>query len=197
MPSNRLSKQIQFIKEVDKLKSILRRNNVIGTQQRNENDAEHSWHLGIMAMLLSEYSNRKIDLLKVIKMVLIHDMVEIDAGDTFCYDKKAYEDKLSREITAANRVFCILPEDQSNEMMSLWKEFEELESPEAIFAGCLDRLQPFIMNSSNNGQIWREENIKSKDIMERNNLLQRNTIDLWEYIKEIIDNSLEEGVLLD
>ena len=144
MVNARLEKQIQFIKEIDKLKQIFRQNIVIGTE-RNENDAEHSWHLAMMVILFSEYSTDKdIDILKVVKMVLIHDLVEIDAGDTFCYDEKGYEDKEEREQKAAQKLFSLLPSDQAKEILDLWNEFEQLNTPESRFAAGIDRFQPLI-----------------------------------------------------
>ena len=151
MDRERLLKQIRFIVEIDKLKQVYRQNVVIGTS-RNENDAEHSWHLAVMAVLLSEYAaERELDILRVIKMLVIHDLVEIDAGDTFCYDEKALEDKAYREQRAAERLFNILPSDQAREIMGLWREFEEMKTPEARFAACLDRIQPLILNYNTGG----------------------------------------------
>jgi len=146
----RLEKQMEFILELDKIKSITRQTYLANTT-RKENDAEHSWHLAIMAIILEEYFDKDINLLKVIKMVLIHDVVEIDAGDTFCYDIKANEDKLLREQKAAERIYNILPENQAKEYKLLWYEFEEGQTKEAIFANILDRLQPIILNFKTNG----------------------------------------------
>ncbi|PYG87032.1 putative hydrolase of HD superfamily [Ruminiclostridium sufflavum DSM 19573] len=195
MKNDRLMKQIRFIIEIDRLKKVFRRNIVIGTI-RNENDAEHSWHLTIMAMLLSEYSaDRNIDILKVIRMVTVHDLVEIDAGDTFCYDDKANEDKAEREEKAANRLFAILPEDQSEEIFSLWREFEEGETPEAKFASCLDRLQPLLLNYSTEGYTWQSPEVTSEKVLNRNRFLEKNAPELWEYAKEIIEDSINKGFL--
>lgn len=195
MGNNRLLKQIYFIEEIDKLKQVLRKNVVIGTE-RNENDAEHSWHLAIMALLLSEYSiEKEIDILQVIKMVLVHDIVEIDAGDTFCYDEKGYEDKEEREQRAAERLFNIMPPDQAKEVMNLWREFEELKTPEARFAACLDRLQPLILNYKTNGHTWQGPEITSEKVLSRNSLLKDNAPELWEYAKDIIADSIRKGYL--
>lgn len=195
MDNRRLMKQIQFIVEIDKLKQILRQNVVIGTT-RNENDAEHSWHLAVMAILLSEYSVEKdIDILKVVKMVLIHDLVEIDAGDTFCYDEKGNEDKEDREQKAAKRLFNILPSDQAQEVWDLWKEFEELNTAESRFAACLDRLQPLILNYNTNGHTWQKPGIVSAKVLKRNELLEKNTPALWEFVKEVIEDSIRKGYL--
>ncbi|NLP29463.1 MAG: HD domain-containing protein [Clostridia bacterium] len=195
MDKERLLKQIEFITEIDKLKQIYRQNVVIGTS-RNENDAEHSWHLAIMAILLSEYvEDEKLDLLRVIKMLIIHDLVEIDAGDTFCYDEKAKEDKAQREEKAAERLFNILPSDQAEEIMDLWKEFEEKETLEARFAACMDRLQPLILNYNTQGHTWQKPGVTSQKVLKRNEPLKETTPDLWEYAKEIIEDSVEKGIL--
>lgn len=191
----RLLKQVEFFTEIDKLKQVLRQNVIIGTD-KNEDDAEHSWHLAVMALLFSEYSiDKDIDILKVIKMVLIHDVVEIDAGDTFCYDEIGYRDKDERELKAALRIFGLLPEDQSREMIALWREFEELKTPEARFAACLDRLQPLILNYNTNGHTWRRPGITSDMVLKRNGLLEENAPDLWEFAKKTIEDSVRRGFL--
>ena len=143
----KLRKQMDFIIEIDKMKNIYRQTLVLN-EDRAENDAEHSWHLAMMVMLLSEYANEPIDVLHTIKMVLIHDIVEIDAGDTYCYDEEGYKDKNERETKAAERIFGILPHDQKNEMYNLWLEFEDRKTPEAKFAAVLDRIQPIMLNYS-------------------------------------------------
>lgn len=195
MDNERLSKQIKFIVEIDKLKQILRQNVVIGTT-RNENDAEHSWHLAVMAILLSEYaSDKNIDILHVIKMVLIHDLVEIDAGDTFCYDEKGHLDKKEREQKAADRLFNILPSDQAEEIMALWREFEEMETSEARFAACLDRIQPLILNYNTKGHTWQKPGVTSEKVFKRNDPLRENAPELWEFAKEIIEDSIRKGYL--
>jgi len=195
MVEARLLKQIEFLVEIDKLKKILRQNVVIGTG-RQENDAEHSWHLAVMAILLSEYAaERDIDVLRVVKMVLIHDLVEIDAGDTFCYDEKAHCDKAEREQKAADRLFNILPPDQAQEIMELWREFEELKTPEARFAACLDRFQPLVLNYHTNGHTWQKPGVNSAKVLERNAVLEKNAPALWEFTREIIEDSIQKGYL--
>ncbi|MBM7869697.1 putative hydrolase of HD superfamily [Clostridium pascui] len=194
MFNERLSKQIQFIVEIDKLKHIFRQNIVTGTT-RNENDAEHSWHLAIMAMMLYEYSKVPVDVLQVIKMVVIHDLVEIYAGDTYCYDEKGYEDKAEREERAAERLFGMLPGDQSEEVWNLWREFEELKTSEAKFAACLDRVQPLILNYNTNGHTWRRPGVTSEMVLKRNEILKENAPEIWEYAKEIIEDSIKRGYL--
>ncbi|NLW24961.1 MAG: HD domain-containing protein [Clostridia bacterium] len=194
MEQERLLKQINFLVEVDKLKQILRQNVVIGTK-RNENDAEHSCHLAMMAVILSEYSAEKVDLLRVIKMVLIHDLVEIDAGDTFCYDEKGYLDKEEREMKAAERLFNILPEDQAKEIWALWREFEELKTPESRFAACLDRMQPLLLNFNTKGHTWQKPGVTSEKVLKRNAILEENAPVLWEYAKKMINESIKRGIL--
>jgi len=195
MDRERLMKQIGFIVEIDKLKQVFRQNVVIGTE-RNENDAEHSWHLALMAILLSEYlQDNNIDLLKVVKMVLIHDLVEIDAGDTFCYDEKGYLDKEEREQKAAQRLFHLLPSDQAEEFFSLWREFEELRTPESRYAACLDRIQPLFLNYHTNGHTWQKPGVTSEKVLKRNELLKANMPVLWELAKEIIEDSIKKGFL--
>lgn len=195
MDNKRLEKQIKFIVEIDKAKNIFRQNVVIGTT-RNENDAEHSWHLAVMAMLLSEYQNEKnIDLLKVIKLVLIHDLVEIYAGDTFCYDEKANEDKEEREQKSARKLFSLLPQDQESEFTELWNEFEQCETAEARFSACLDRLQPLILNYNTQGHTWQKPGVNSSKVLKRNEPLKENTPELWKYVKEAIEDSIEKGYL--
>lgn len=195
MNKERLKKQIEFITEIDKLKQIYRQNVVIGTK-RNENDAEHSWHLAVMAILLSEYFiEKEIDMLKVIKMVLIHDIVEIDAGDTFCYDKEGQKDKAERETKAAKRLFNILPQDQACEIRELWDEFENLNTAEARFASCLDRLQPLILNYNTSGHTWQKPGVTSANVMKRNEMLEENTPKLWEFVLEVVEDSISKGYL--
>ncbi len=195
MGIERLMKQIRFIEEIDKMKQIFRKNIVIGTE-RNENDAEHSWHLAMMAILLAEYSaDQDVDLLKVVKMVLIHDIVEIDAGDTFCYDQEGYKDKEEREKNAAKRIFNILPSDQAQEIWDLWQEFEGLNTSEARFAACLDRFQPLILNYNTNGHTWQIPGVTKDNVLQRNSLLKENAPELWEFAKELIEDSVRKGLL--
>lgn len=193
--SERMQKQIEFIVAIDKLKHITRQNIVIGTT-RNENDAEHSWHLAVMAMFLSEYAAEKdIDILRVIKMVLIHDLVEIHAGDTFCYDEKGYEDKAEREQKAADRLFNILPADQAQEIMELWREFEDMKTPEASFAASLDRFQPLLLNYNTDGHTWKRPGITSDKVLKRNDVSEKNAPVIYDYVKDLIEDSIEKGIL--
>ena len=163
-----LQRQLSFLTEIDELKQILRQT-VLLKDLRQENDAEHSWHLAMMVLLLSEYSNdTKIDVLRTLKMVLIHDIVEIDAGDTFCYDVHDREQKVVKEREAANRIFGMLPNEQANEFRLLWEEFEERETPEARFAAAVDRLQPLLLNFNTRGHAWRKHGVKRSQVIERN-----------------------------
>jgi putative hydrolase of HD superfamily len=189
----RLEEQIQFIVEIDKLKKVYRQT-MLTDKSRQENDAEHSWHLAVMAMLLSEHAAAKeLDLLKVLKMVLIHDLVEIDAGDTFCYDEKGNLDKAEREQKAADRIFSILPEDQAEELRQLWEEFDEMETPESQFAAALDRLQPLIHNHNTDGGTWTKYGIQKEKIIQRNKHIYNGSPKLWEYATEILEQAIEKG----
>ena len=195
MDFERLKKQIEFIVEVDKLKHIYRQTLLIDGS-RNENDAEHSWHLALMAMVLAEHTNDKnIDISKVIKMVVIHDLVEIDAGDTFCYDTKGNLDKAEREQAAADRIFNILPSDQAKEIKMLWEEFEERKTSEAKFAATLDRLQPFLHNYNTEGGTWRIHGITRDKVISRCEPMVDGSPIIWEYVKEVIEDAIKKGYL--
>lgn len=194
MENERLKKQIEFLKEIDKLKQVFRQTLLMdGT--RHENDAEHSWHLAMMALVLSEYASEKIDVSHVIKMVLVHDIVEIDAGDTFVYDEKGYEDKSEREKKAAERLFNILPKDQADEIKALWEEFEERKTKDAKFASALDRMQPIIHNYYTNGHSWREHGVKSHQVLERNKIVSEIAPELWQFINDILEDAINKGYI--
>jgi putative hydrolase of HD superfamily len=196
MTSQRLQKQLEFIIEIDKLKRILRQTVVI-QDKTNENDAEHSWHLAMMAFLLEEYSNTpNLNVTKVMKMVLAHDLVEIDAGDTFCYDYEAAKDKREREVAAADRIFSLLPTDQAKELRVLWDEFEEGATPEAKFAAALDRLQPLLLNFNTQGAAWQKHHVKREEVVERTKNIAEGSEELWEFVLWLIDESVERGYLL-
>lgn len=188
----RLQQQMAFILEMDKLKSIVRQTH-LADGSRKENDAEHSWHLGLMAFLLAEYANEPIDVLKTMKMVMIHDVVEIDAGDTYAYDTIGNESKREREIKAAERLFCFLPEDQAEEYRSLWDEFEALTTMEAKFANTLDKIQPVLLTNQADGKSWREHGVCRAQIMGRNKRTHEGSEELWQYIKAIIDENIKSG----
>jgi len=165
--SERLAQQIRFVIEIDKLKHVLRRTYLLD-QTRRENDAEHSWHLAVMTILLQEYAETPVDLLRVLKMVLIHDIVEIDAGDAALYDEAGNADKAERELAAADRLFSLLPRDQAEEIRDLWQEFEARITPEARFARALDRVQPILHNYHTGGRTWRELGVTAKQVLAKN-----------------------------
>jgi putative hydrolase of HD superfamily len=190
----RLREQLLFIREIDKVKLILRQT-VILDSSRQENDAEHSWHLATMAMILQEHAAEPVDLVRVVKMVLIHDLVEIDAGDTFAYDEVGAKDKPERERKAADRIFYLLPDDQAAEVDQLWTEFEARETPESRFAAALDRFQPLFHNYLTEGRAWKKHGIQKAQVIERNRHIEEGSPELWEYAQEIIDESVEKGYL--
>lgn len=192
----RLKKQMEFLLEVDKLKFITRQT-YLSDGKRKENDGEHSWHLALMAVLLSEYSNEEIDLVKVITMVLIHDIVEIDAGDTYAYDAVGNQSKREREVKAADRIFNILPEDQAAKLRQLWEEFEAYETPEAKFAHVCDNVQPLMLNDATNGLGWREHGVKKSQVLQRNRRTGEGSQVMMEYINQILDKNVESGNLRD
>ena len=195
MNSERLKKQIDFVVEIDKLKHILRRTYIMDNS-RHENDAEHSWHLAIMTLLFSEYAKqKKIDILHVVKMVLIHDIVEIDAGDTFCYDEQGQKERLKKERKAAERLFSILPEDQTQGFRALWEEFEERKTPEAHFAASLDRLQPLLHHYYTKGFAWKENSVTSDMVFDRNKHIEEGSPSLWKFAKDLIEESIKKGYL--
>lgn len=179
----RLQQQLVFCREIDKEKQIKRQTYQSDGKTR-ENDAEHAWHMAIMAILLEEYSERKLDLLKTITMLLIHDLVEIDAGDTYAYDTEAKKTQKEREQRAADRIFALLPEDQKVRFRAIWEEFEAWESPEACFAHTLDNLQPAMLNDATGGISWREHGVRLEQILERNKRTAEGSEILWQYARE-------------
>ncbi|NLJ91190.1 MAG: HD domain-containing protein [Clostridiales bacterium] len=193
----RLQQQIDFILEIDKLKKVIRQN-YLADGSRKESDTDHSWHLAIMCFLLAEYANNDIDVLKTMKMVLIHDIVEIDAGDTYAYDKNASDsDKTERELLAAERIFNILPEDQAKEIRALWDEFEEGNTMEARFANALDKIQPALLNDASGGKSWIEHGVEYSQVLKRNERTSEGSKELWAYIKEIIDKNVVSGKIIN
>ncbi len=195
--SERLRQQVEFLKEIDDLKQIFRQT-VLTKDRRQENDAEHSWHLAMLVMVLSEYSNQSsIDLLRTVKMVLIHDIIEIDAGDTFCYDDHDRNAKTEKERKAAHRIFGILPENQAQEFIDLWEEFEAMETPEAQFAAAVDRLQPLLLNYYSEGYAWKKHGIKRSQVIERNHHISKGSKVLWEFAENLIEESVNKGYLID
>lgn len=194
MDNKRLLKDIEFIVELDKMKSIFRQTSIIG-EDRREDDAQHSWHISLMAMVLSEYTNDKVDLLKVIKMLLIHDLVEIFAGDTFCYDEVGNADKREREIQAADKIFGMLDEDKGQELRALWDEFEEIQTPEAKFATAMDRLQPMLNNYHNDGGTWKKFGISQSDIYKRISPVKDSSEELWKFVEHMIEDAFDKGLI--
>lgn len=194
MIKERLLKDIEFIVELDKMKSILRQTSLIN-EDRREDDAQHSWHISVMAMILGEYSNEKIDVCKVIKMLLTHDLVEIFAGDTFCYDKVGNEDKKERENLAAEKIFGMLEEDKGRELRALWDEFEDGKTSEALFAASMDRLQPMLSNYYNNGGTWKKFNVAKEDIYKRIAPVKKSSDELWSFVENMIEDAYDKGLI--
>ncbi|RQO32124.1 phosphohydrolase [Taibaiella sp. KBW10] len=190
----KLQQQIDFIKEIDKVKYIQRKTKLFHSD-RNENDAEHSWHLAVMAIMLSEYSNEPVDLLKVVKMVLIHDIVEIDAGDTFIYDTQKNHSNTDEERVAAKRIFGMLPQAQADEMIAVWEEFEAGQTIEAKFARAMDRLEPLLQNTSNKGGTWQEFDVSYQKVYDKKSVIKEGSKDLWVFAEELINESVVNGIL--
>lgn len=189
-------KQMAFIMELDKIKQIGRQT-YLSDASRKENDAEHSWHLALMAFVFADYANEKIDVLKTMKMVLLHDVIEIDAGDTYAYDTEGNKTKRVRELAAADRIFGLLPKEQAAEYRGLWDEFEAMETPEAKFANMLDKVQPLLLNDASGGKSWAEHGVKKSQVMARNARTHEGSEKLWAYAKGLIERNVESGNLLD
>ena len=195
LESKRFKSQVEFILEIDKLKNILRRTTLLD-RSRQENSAEHSWHIALIILILSEYAEEDhLDLMRVIKLLLVHDLVEIDAGDTYCYDEIGAQDKKEREVEAADRIFGILPADQADSFRSLWDEFEARDTPESRFANALDRLQPFLHNYFTCGHTWQKHGIRKKQVIERMRPVGDGSRRLWDYISSLIDDAVVKGYL--
>mgnify|MGYP003478915990 FL=1 len=192
----RFKKQLDFILEIDKEKEIYRQTHLKG-YKRQENDAEHAWHMAIMIYLLKEYAKEEFDVAKAMMMALIHDIVEIDAGDTYAYDTKNLATQEEREEKAANRIFGMLPDEQKKEMLDLFYEFEEGKTPEAKFAKTMDNFQPILLNDSNNGKDWRVHQIKKSQVVNRQKSSQLGSKDIWEYTSELIERNVKKGNLID
>lgn len=190
-----LLKQIDFIREIDKIKYIQRRTRLFNSD-RHENDAEHSWHLAMMAIILAGHSNAAIDILKVVKMVLIHDIVEIDAGDTFIYDTQKNHTNTEEELEAAKRIFGLLPADQAKELIEIWQEFEEGQTAEAKFAKSMDRLEPLLQNTSNNGGIWAEYNVDYQKVYDKKKVINEGSSSIWHFAENLLNESVENGILI-
>jgi putative hydrolase of HD superfamily len=194
MLNDDLLKQIEFIKEIDKLKYIQRKTKLINSD-RCENDAEHSWHLAMMAIVLAGHSNEPVDILKVVKMVLIHDIVEIDAGDTFIYDTVKNHSNTDEELLAAKRIFGLLPAEQAADFIAVWEEFEAGETSEAKFARSMDRLEPLLQNVSNNGGTWREFDVDYEKVYQKKKMIAQGSEELWDYADHLLNESVTRGIL--
>lgn len=193
----RLKKQLDFALEMDKQKGIGRQTYILNAL-RKENDAEHGWHLALMTLVLSEYANEKIDVLRTVAMVIIHDVIEIDAGDTYAYDEAANKSKRERELKAADRIFSILPEEQKEYFRGLWDEFEEKSSSEAKFATAMDSLQPIMLNDASNGLAWREHKVYASQVLNRVvNKIRPGSEKLYNWAVELINENVKKGNLLD
>ena len=196
MNKDRFEKQLTFILEADKEKNILRQTHISGYGRR-ENDAEHAWHMAIMIYLLKEYSNEKIDVAKTIMMALIHDIVEIDAGDTYAYDEKGLETQKEREKQAADRIFGMLPDDQRDELRALFEEFEACETAEARFAKAMDNFQPLLLNNLNGGADWKEHKVTKSKVIGRQKSTCCGSKEIWKYTEELINDNIKKGNILD
>jgi putative hydrolase of HD superfamily len=192
----RLEQQIRFIVEIDALKQVLRQTMIMGGERR-ENSAEHSWHLAMMALALAEHAGEPVDILRVLKMLLVHDIVEIDAGDTFCYDAQANLSKVGREQAAAARIFGLLLDEQGHELRALWEEFEAGVTPEARFANALDRLEPLLHNYHNQGGTWRAHGITRDAVLRRMAPIEAGAPSLWPFVQQVIAASCAAGYIVE
>ena len=193
---NRLEQQLQFILEIDKVKKIIRQT-PLSDASRKENDAEHSWHIALMAYLLQEYAEEPVEVSKVMLMVLIHDLVEIDAGDTYAYDTEGAKTKDEREKKAADRIFGMLPEEQGMYLKALWEEFEAYETAEAKYAHMLDNFQPLLLNDAAGGISWTEHQVKKSQIYKRNEKVEETSATIWKCMQDKIDKHIQAGHVLD
>lgn len=196
MDKQRFEKQLAFILEIDKEKNIFRQTH-LSNHGRQENDAEHAWHMAIMIYLLKEYANEQFDIAKAMMMALIHDIVEIDAGDTYAYDTIGLKTQKEREKRAADRIFGILPDDQKEELKNLFEEFEACKTAEAKFAHAMDNFQPLLLNNSNDGSDWIKHNVNKNQVIQRQKKTKLGSLDIWEYIKKIIDINVKKGNIKD
>ncbi|MCI5886110.1 MAG: HD domain-containing protein [Clostridiales bacterium] len=197
MDDERLERQFEFLLELDKEKNIDRQT-YLADGKRKENDAEHAWHMAVMALVLSEYSNENIDILKTVSMILIHDVVEIYAGDTYAYDEEGKKDQKERETNAADRLFSLLPEDQGVKFRQLWNEFEERKTPESKFANTLDNVQPSMLNNASEGRSWKEHKVTVSGLMKRQSYTCEGSEKLWNYaLSRFIMPNIENGTIIE
>ena len=193
----RFEKQLAFIREIDKEKMI-KRQSYLTDCETHEDDAQHAWHMAIMTLLLKEYSNEDIDVLKTVTMLLIHDLVEVYAGDTYAYDEEGKKTQAEREAKAADKLYGLLPEDQGEYLKNLWYEFEEQKTPEAKFARTMDCFQPLILNDATDGRAWKEHGVKRSQVLKRNENVHSGSEDIWEYEKEhLIEKNVRNGNIID
>lgn len=190
--NDRLKRQLEFSLEIDKIKNIFRQTHLSG-KGRHENDAEHSWHIAVMAYLLREYSNEEVDIGRVMLMCLIHDIVEIDAGDTYAYDVEGIQSQKEREDRAKERIFSILPKDQKNELIALFDEFEQCETAESKFAHAMDNLQPILLNDSNGGVDWKVRGIKAEQVYKRQEKTKLGSREIYEIVDGMIQDNIVKG----
>ncbi|EGR0060130.1 TPA: HD domain-containing protein [Vibrio vulnificus] len=191
----RLNKQLALLMELDKLKSVLRRTRVKSADKRLENSAEHSWHVALMALLMEEHANEPVNIGRVVKMLLLHDVVEIDAGDTFVYDAVASKQQAEKELAAAQRLFGMLPADQGEELLQLWLEFEAVQTADAKFGKALDRIIPMLLNYHNQGQSWQEHGVTRQQALTVNQKIDLGSHVLWDKAQEIIEQATQNGWL--
>jgi putative hydrolase of HD superfamily len=195
--NDRLTAQLRFVVEIDKLKRITRQTYLMD-RSRKENSAEHSWHIALMAVLLSEYAVPPgLDLFKVVRMALVHDLVEIDAGDALVYDQEARAAKVQAEARAAERIFALLPADQGGELRALWEEFEARRTTEARFAAALDRLQPILHNYHTDGAAWREHGVTADQVLQRNRHMAEGAPALWQVVLDLVRDAVDRGILAE
>ena len=191
---NRLQQQLAFLVEIDRMKNVMRQT-LLADSSRRESDAEHSFSLAMFAMLLAEHAEEEIDISRVIRMVLVHDLIEIYAGATFCYDQKGNEDKEAREKEAADKLYAMLPEDQAAEYRALWEEFDRMDTPDSRYAAALDRIQPMLNNYLTNGHTWKLGNVTSEQVYKRMEPIRNGLPKAWPIVEWIINTSIEKGFL--
>nr|MBQ4318655.1 HD domain-containing protein [Clostridia bacterium] len=196
MSKERLEKQLKFIIELDKMKAVYRQT-ILVDKSREETDAEHSWHIAVMAMLLREYASPEVDIDRVIRMTLVHDLIEIYAGDTFAYDDGGNSTKEERERQAADKLFAMIDADQAAEFRALWEEFDAMETPDSMFAAAVDRLQPLINNHMTNGHTWVKHGVKSESVYKRMEPIKKAMPELWCFVEHAVQNGLDKGLFID
>mgnify|MGYP003411668974 FL=1 len=188
----RLDQQLKFVAEIDKMTQIFRRTMLVDGSRR-ENDAEHSWHIAVMALLFTEYVKHKPDVGRAVKMLVVHDLIEIYAGDTFAFDVEGNKTKEQNEAAAADKLFAQLPTEQGAEIRALWEEFDDMKTPDSIYANCMDRIQPFLHNTLTEGATWKEGQVSKKQVEQRLAIVKENMPELWSWVEINIDNAIKHG----